>query len=404
MNKKSDIGKNPEYAGKSEKHHNLSSLVISDPLSAGLKSMMSVIDRDYRYESVNVKFCRAHGKDQHFFTGNTLPAVWGNEVFSDFIKPKVDLCLRGKIVRYEAFFRIAESRMNCYEVFLRPARDSKGQVTHIVAETLDISTVKRSQKRAGIIRKSQGSFDKDPQGKIPASKEVEAYEVLSGGIAHDLNNILTTIEGYAEMLAADHQNDSGSREKILRILSSVDRARSITGQLLLTRKQSGFEKKNINVSKLLNETLDLIRPNLPPDVIIETELKADDARVLSDPSQIFRIFFNLVTNAVQAMEQKGGILSIKMFVAQRDTMVSIRNQRSSAGKFVIISFQDTGKGMTPAVMKRMFEPFYSTREGRKISGLGLSVVYELVSELGGSIFVSSEENIGSEFEIILPVV
>jgi len=97
VNKKSDIGKNPDYARNGEKYPDLSSLDLPYPRSAGSNSMMSVIDRDYRYETVNLKFCKAHRKDQQFFTGNTLSAVWGNEVFSDFIKPNVDMCLMARL-------------------------------------------------------------------------------------------------------------------------------------------------------------------------------------------------------------------------------------------------------------------------------------------------------------------
>ena len=136
MNKKKDIEKNPEYIRNGEKHPDLSSLDLPYPRSAGSNSMISVIDRDYRYETVNLKFCKAHRKDQHFFTGNTLSAVWGKEIFSDFIKPNVDLCLMGKAVRYEAFFRIAESGLNLYEVFMYPLRYSKGQVIILLAENI----------------------------------------------------------------------------------------------------------------------------------------------------------------------------------------------------------------------------------------------------------------------------
>jgi signal transduction histidine kinase len=404
VNKKSDIGKNPDYARNGEKYPDLSSLDLPYPRSAGSNSMMSVIDRDYRYETVNLKFCKAHRKDQQFFTGNTLSAVWGNEVFSDFIKPNVDMCLMGKAVRYEAFFRIAESGLNLYEVFMYPLRYSKGQVTHIVAETLDISTVKRSQANTANIRQNQESFTEDLHGKPAQTKAMDTFRVFSGGIAHDLNNILTTIGGYAEMLATDLQNDPDCHEKTLRILSSVDKAKSITGQLLIIGKQAGFEKKDVDVLELLNETLDLIKPNLPHDVVIETDLQPDNARVFSDPSQIFRIFLNLITNAIQAMDKKGGVLSIKMSVIQGDTMEIKTSQKKDKSKYVIISFQDTGKGINPVVMKRIFEPFFSAGKERRGSGLGLSVVYELVNGMGGSIFVSSEEDIGSLFEIKLPMV
>ena len=206
------------------------------------------------------------------------------------------------------------------------------------------------------------------------------------------------------MLATDLQNDHDCHEKMLRILSSVDKAKSITGQLLIIGKKTGIEKKDVDVLELLNETLDLIKPNLPHDVVIETDLQPDDARVFSDPSEIFRIFLNIITNAVQAMDEKGGTLSIKMSVVQGDTIETETSQKKDKRNYVIISFQDTGKGITPDVMKRIFEPLYSAREERKGSGLGLSVVYELVNGIGGSIFVSSEENIGSVFEIKLPMV
>ncbi len=229
-------------------------------------------------------------------------------------------------------------------------------------------------------------------------------EFLAAGIAHDLNNILATISGYAEMLNEDLPKDSALSEKTVKIISAVSKAKALTNQLLDSEKHSGQDKKAVNLNGILNETLELFRSTLPAGIRINTDLCDENIMLFADPAQLFRVFLNLVSNAVQSMEEKGGIISVSAAVVKRSRVKPLVNDNFSNDDYALVTFRDTGSGMDPSLIQRIFEPLYTTKEEGKGTGLGLYVVRGIVNELGGEIYVSSKENEGSVFDVCLPMI
>jgi signal transduction histidine kinase len=229
-------------------------------------------------------------------------------------------------------------------------------------------------------------------------------DFLSAGIAHDLNNILATISGYAEMLKEDLPTDSPLYEKAFKIISAVSKAKALTGQLLDSGRHTGQYKKVVNINGILNDTLELFRSSLPPDIKINTELSDENIMLFADPAQLFRIFLNLVTNAVQSMAEKGGIMSVSTAVVKGSHIKPLITEDSSNDDYALVTFRDTGSGIDPSLIQQIFEPFYTTREDGKGTGLGLHVVKGIVNELGGKIKVSSKKNEGSVFDVYLPII
>jgi signal transduction histidine kinase len=252
----------------------------------------------------------------------------------------------------------------------------------------DISNFRTEQKTSG-------------KGKIISDK-IE-YGVMAVGIAHDLNSILATISGYAEMLQEDLPKDSQLTEKTAKILTAVSKARSLTDQILDFRKRAGQEKISVNVNEILEETLDFIRPALPPDIKINSDIPGMSIFVHADPIQLFRMFLNLITNALHSMEEKGGTLFAGLNVLNSSKVNSSIKRDIVADNYAVITFKDTGSGMDASLLQRIFDPFFTTREDGEGTGLGLSVVKGIVSEMGGEIVVSSKENEGSVFDLYLPV-
>jgi signal transduction histidine kinase len=229
-------------------------------------------------------------------------------------------------------------------------------------------------------------------------------DIFAAGIAHDLNNILATISGYAEMLNEDLPKDSSLTEKTGKIISAVARAKALTNQLLVSGRQTGQDKKAVNINDILKETVEFFRSALPPGIKINSDIPEEKIMLFADPAQLFRVFLNLVTNAVQSMEEKGGIMSVSAGVVKGNHIKLLTSKDVSADDYALVTFRDTGSGMDASLMQRIFEPFYTTREGGKGTGLGLYVVRGIVNELGGEIHVSSKENEGSVFDIYLPLV
>jgi len=221
--------------------------------------------------------------------------------------------------------------------------------------------------------------------------------IIAGGIAHDLNTIITTIYGYSEMALESIGNSPDAELNIRRIIGAADRAKMLTGQLLDLSRRTSHEKVPVRVAAVLSETIDFIRPSVPEGIRIMSRIAAADAYLSAVPAQLFRIFINLIINAIQAMSGKGGTLTVTLgYIEGSDEIISGELHRD-----LLIRFTDTGKGMDEATASRIFKPFVTV--GRENgTGLGLMVVSDAVKELGGTVTVSSAAGTGSTFELIIP--
>jgi signal transduction histidine kinase/PAS domain-containing protein/CheY-like chemotaxis protein len=241
------------------------------------------------------------------------------------------------------------------------------------------------------------------ENKLLQAQKLETIGSLAGGIAHDFNNILATISGYSEMLHEDLPKNSDLSDKVTKILVAVKKAQSITNQILTFSRHVEQEKVLINVSEVLKETFGFVKSSMPSNILLKSSIPKMNANVLADPTQLFRVFLNLMTNAIQAMEQDGGTLSVNIEVVEKKFVKHELNKDIVADEYVLLTFKDTGEGMDQSVIGRIFEPFFTTREVGKGTGLGLSVIHGIISEMEGEILVSSKKSEGSEFLVYLPV-
>jgi PAS domain S-box-containing protein len=241
------------------------------------------------------------------------------------------------------------------------------------------------------------------ENRLLQAQKLETIGSLAGGIAHDFNNILATISGYSEMLHDDLPKNSDLSEKVSKIQGAVKKAQSITNQILTFSRHVEQEKVLINVSDVLKETLGFVKSSIPSNIVLKSRIPKVSTNVLADPTQLFRVFLNLMTNAIQAMEENGGVLSVKIAVVKRKFVEHELNKDIVADEYVLLTFKDTGEGMDPSLIGRIFEPFFTTREVGKGTGLGLSVINGIITEMEGEIVVSSKKEKGSVFNVYLPV-
>jgi len=228
-------------------------------------------------------------------------------------------------------------------------------------------------------------------------------DLFWGGIAHDLNTILTTISGYAEMMAEDLPENSPFKDTTLRIVSAVGRARSLTDMMLASEKKNQEDKIAVNVNDVLKESIDFIRPSLPSEITLNCDIPLKEVSVFAEPLQLLRVFFNLMTNAVHSMEGRGGILSVGVRVLGRNKVKSVIKKNPVSENYVGISFNDTGSGIDASLRGKIFKPYFTTKEQGAGTGLGLSVVREIVNELNGEVQVTSDKNYGTVFDVYLPI-
>jgi PAS domain S-box-containing protein len=243
---------------------------------------------------------------------------------------------------------------------------------------------------------------KQLENQLRQSQKMEAIGTLAGGIAHDFNNILTALIGYATLLKMNTENATLC-SYIDQILFASQKATDLTRSLLTFSKQQIINPKPVNINNIIKGTEKLLKRLVTEDIAIKTVLADEDIIIMADATQIDQILFNLVTNARDAMSQ-GGTITIKTETVELDDEFRHLYGHSGTGRYVLLSFSDTGRGMDEETRERIFDPFFTTKEAGKGTGLGLSTVYGIVKQHGGYIIVFSELDAGTIFHVYLPVV
>jgi PAS domain S-box-containing protein len=234
-------------------------------------------------------------------------------------------------------------------------------------------------------------------------QKMEAIGAMAGGIAHDFNNILGVIIKNAEMVTAGLPEDRKLHKKMDRILSASLQARDLVKQILTFSRADEHRKKPVPVRPLVSESLKLLRASIPSTIDIRRRLAENAGTVLADPTQLQQIVMNLIVNAEQAMRASGGVLNVKLEnvdLGKRD--IARLYPELTPGPFVRLTVKDSGEGMTPGVLERIFEPFYTTKGKGIGTGLGLTMVHGIVQKHEGAIRAHSEPGEGSIFEVLLP--
>jgi CheY-like chemotaxis protein len=233
---------------------------------------------------------------------------------------------------------------------------------------------------------------------------MEAIGTLAGGIAHDFNNILGVILGYTELTLFELPREAPQSSNLIHIQGAGLRAKELVKQILALSRKSKHEKHPTSIGFILKEALKLLRPALPATIEIKLDINTADGSdlILADATQMHQVIMNLSTNAANAMSQQGGSLEIDLSEISISSSDLVHFSGLTPGSYVCISFKDSGCGIEPSNIKRIFEPYFSTRGLSRGTGLGLAVVHGIVKEHGGEVKVYSELGKGSVFKIYLP--
>ena len=247
------------------------------------------------------------------------------------------------------------------------------------------------------------STRKQLEQRLRQAEKMDAIGRLAGGVAHDFNNQLAGILGYAELLEMEVEDRPRGLELVRSIHRLVERASGLTSQLLAFARKGNYRAVGVDVHGLVDEVADLLSHSLDQKVQVHKELGADEHAVLGDPSQLQAAILNLALNARDAMPD-GGELTLATDNVSLDAEESIRQPFSiQPGDYLRITVRDTGRGMSPDVLARVFEPFYTTKEMGKGTGLGLAAVYGTVQNHGGAVHIESTPSRGTEAWIFLPL-
>ncbi len=243
---------------------------------------------------------------------------------------------------------------------------------------------------------------KQLQDKLQQSQKMEAVGTLAGGIAHDFNNILAVILGHAELAGDDIPVGNAAGKSLKAIHQASLRAKDMVRQLLAFSRKSDEEAKLLNMTPIIKESMKMLRSAVPTSIEFKQHISGDACNILGDTTQINQVMMNLVTNASHAMSQDGGLLEVtleKMILPEETPCFDII---LSPGPYIRLKVRDTGKGIAPEILARIFDPYYTTKEVGKGTGMGLSVVHGIVKSHSGGIRVESAPGKGTVFEIYFP--
>jgi PAS domain S-box-containing protein len=237
--------------------------------------------------------------------------------------------------------------------------------------------------------------------QLQQSQKFEAIGQLAGGIAHDFNNMIGAILGWADMGIEETQGDSKLRRYFEKIRQQGRRAASLTRQLLAFARRQILEPRDISFNQSVTECLSLLEKVIRSDIVVRISLSPDLPIVRADPTQLEQVLMNLCINAQDAMPE-GGSLAVETSTVHFDEDACKLQPLAHPGDFVMLSVTDSGTGMDSATLDRIFEPFYTTKELGKGTGLGLATVYGIVRQHGGFVHVYSEVGTGSTFRVYIP--
>lgn len=251
---------------------------------------------------------------------------------------------------------------------------------------------------------------KQLEAQLLHAQRMETAGLLAGGIAHDFNNLLTVIQGSCNLLAEEVPEGSGQAKHLEQIERSAERASQLTRQLLAFSRKQNSSPVLIDPRNLLAESVAMLNRTLGDNVALTTSFEASGC-VVVDPTQLEQILLNLAVNASHAMPN-GGSLEIGTTDVEVDSESGLDENSKPAytpgpiasGKYVVLTVRDSGTGISKSTLEHIFDPFFTTKPKGQGTGLGLSVVYGLVSQLGGGIRVLTEQDCGTTFEIYLPKV
>ena len=245
---------------------------------------------------------------------------------------------------------------------------------------------------------------KSLEAHLLQAQRLESIGILAVGIAHDFDNILSIIRGFTNIAIHKVPEKSRAKQNLDGALRGVQRAADLVKQIIAFSRQSKPERRPVLVSSIAEDALGLLRASLPSTIEICFDLKADGSgTVYADPTQIHQVLMNLCTNAAHAMREKGGILEVRISEVGMDAAALAEFPDISSGDYLRMTISDTGEGMSPEVIDRIFDPYFSTKERGEGTGLGLSVVHGIVKSHGGAITVHSKPLEGTTFHTYLPL-
>jgi len=343
-----------------------------------------ITDPDGAIQYVNPAFENVTGYEPVEVKGRNPRILKSGKQDEPFYRQLWETIMAGETWQGRLVNRRKDGSLYTEEATISPVFDEQGKITNFVAVKRDITS------------------EIELENRLTQSQKMEAIGTLAGGIAHDFNNILSAMMGFSEMVDADLPEGSRNKEDIGEVIHACKRARDLVKQILTFSRQSDSEMRPLRIDLIVNEALKMIRSSTPTSIEIQQDIKSNIPAVIADPTQVHQIMMNLCTNAIQAIEDEHGTISVSLDSVRRGKLSDGKGDETQPSEYVRLVVSDTGKGMSHELLERIFEPYFTTKKAGEGTGLGLSVVYGIVKKSYGTIKVESEVGKGTTFSVLLP--
>jgi PAS domain S-box-containing protein len=241
------------------------------------------------------------------------------------------------------------------------------------------------------------------ESRLRQAQKMESIGTLAGGIAHDFNNILSPIMVHAEMAMMDLPDDSPIQNGLKQIYRAGERARDLVKQILTFARKREGTRAQIRVAPIVKEAIKFLRSTIPTTIDIQSDIRCSQDIILGDPTELNQIIMNLCTNAAHAMEGKGGLIEVILDNEQVAAGSIMEIHELQPGPYLKLTVKDTGHGIEPRLLNKVFEPYFTTKETGRGTGMGLAIVHGIVKSYGGAVTVQSEMGKGTAFHVYMPL-
>ncbi len=342
-----------------------------------------ITDKNGYVEYVNPTFREITGMEKEEIIGQHFRACFSDDTPEELLGNLWKTINKGLIWKDELLNQRADKSQFWAKLIVTPIMNEQREITNFLIIKEDITERKRLERQ------------------LLQTQKMEAIGRLAGGIAHDFNNLLTVINGYAQLVLYQMDNDHPLRNKIEQIYQAGEKAKNLTSQLLAFSRKQMRQPEVINLNSVIKNAEPMLKSLIGEDIVVKMELAPDLWIIESDKNQLEQILLNLSVNARQAMPE-GGTLTIRTGNVNIDEAFQKEHEGAETGYYVCLTISDTGVGIEKSILKHIFEPFFTTKPVGEGTGLGLSTVYGIVKQNNGFIYVDSEPGKGATFSIYFP--
>ncbi|MFC1814334.1 ATP-binding protein [Thermodesulfobacteriota bacterium] len=348
---------------------------------SAVQEQILFIDKNYFCQAVNEAYLMAHNKKRQEIIGHSLPEIIGQTMFDEKVKDTIDRCLMGEEVQSQHWYNFPIIGRRFIDIVYSPIFEEDNSVIGTVFAARDFTQTKQLE------------------AQLLHAQKMEAIGTIASGIAHNFNNLLMAIQGNVSLILLGTDANHPNYNMLKNIEKQVQSGSDITRQLLGYTKKGKFEVKPISLNQSIKETSETFG-EAKKHISVHIELADDLFGINADQGQIEQTLLNLYLNAADAMPGGGDLCVKTMNVTHKE--ITNKPYSPVPGKYVFLQVTDTGSGIDKEILKRIFEPFVTTKTMGRGTGLGLASVYGIIKGHGGYIDVESEKHQGTTFNIYLP--